>query len=381
MKERKHSNPDDRPTERAMTTERADLTSRVLPQMTLGTGAAGTPTAAPPPLSQSQSGSMSGSPTPSERAAARFGLGGKNAIVTGGAGDLGSAASRALLEHGLAGLAVFDLMAPEAAEPRVAALRAEFPGAAVAFFRVDVTDEDAVGRAVRAAEEGFREAARARGRTGRTRREGGGGEGGVGVGAGVGAGGREGQTREEEEEEEEEEPDAVGVDILLNFAGMVSCAHAVDLTAADWNRVLGVNLVGAAVVSGAAARAMMARGGRGGSIVLVASISAHRVNHPQPQAAYNASKAGVRALARSLAAEWAAAGVRVNSVSPGYMDTVLNEGGGLAGARRAWAARCPTGRMGLPDELSGAVVLLASRAGSYITGADLLIDGGQTLLM
>ena len=135
-------------------------------------------------------------------------------------------------------------------------------------------------------------------------------------------------------------------------------------------------------VARAAGRAMAARpGGRGGSIVLAASVSAHRVNFPQPQAPYNASKAGVRALARSLAAEWAVHGVRVNSVSPGYMDTVLNAGDGLAGLRAAWADRCPLGRMGVPDELAGVVVMLVSRAGNYVTGADLLVDGGQTLLM
>ncbi len=117
----------------------------------------------------------------------------------------------------------------------------------------------------------------------------------------------------------------------------------------------------------------------GGTIVFIASISAHRVNYPQPQAAYNASKAALISLKSSLAAEWAVHGIRVNTISPGYMDTILNEGEGLNEARRTWAERNPMGRMGQPEELAGPLVLLCSGAGSYITGADLVVDGGQTI--
>jgi sorbose reductase len=113
----------------------------------------------------------------------------------------------------------------------------------------------------------------------------------------------------------------------------------------------------------------------GGSILFVASMSGHIVLFPQPQAAYGASKAAVLHLTRSLAAEWAIHGIRVNSISPGYMDTVLNEGEGLNNARRIWMEHCPMGRMGKPSELMGAVVMLSSSAGGYITGADLMIDG------
>lgn len=115
----------------------------------------------------------------------------------------------------------------------------------------------------------------------------------------------------------------------------------------------------------------------GGTIVFIASISAHRTNFPQPQAAYNASKAALLSLKTSLAAEWARYGIRVNTISPGYMDTVLNEGDGLEEARRTWTGRNPMGRMGKPEELTGPVVMLCSGAGSYITGADLVVDGGQ----
>lgn len=99
----------------------------------------------------------------------------------------------------------------------------------------------------------------------------------------------------------------------------------------------------------------------------------------RPQVSYNVSKSAVMAMVKSLAAEWAYMGIRVNSISPGYMDTVLNEGIGLDNARNIWLSRNPMRRMGQPDELTGAIVLLASRAGSYINGADIVIDGGQTL--
>jgi len=116
--------------------------------------------------------------------------------------------------------------------------------------------------------------------------------------------------------------------------------------------------------------------GNGGSIVLVASISAHRVNFPQPQVAYNVSKSALLHMARCLAAEWAGFGIRVNTLSPGYMDTVLNEGDGLVKARAVWTGRNPMGRMGQPQELTGPLVLLCSRfAGGYVTGADFVVDG------
>ncbi|KAI0159145.1 hypothetical protein BJ166DRAFT_529472 [Pestalotiopsis sp. NC0098] len=293
---------------------RSELTSRVIPLMSLSTGSS--PLTAP--FQQSEALSAA------ERAANRFRVHG-NAIVTGGAGDLGFTASRALLEHGLSGLVIFDLLETRAAADRVAALAAAFPDAKISFQRVDVTDEADVGAAVEAVAR-----------------------------------------------------DLGSVDVLLAFAGVASCAHAAEVSAAEWRRALDINATGSFLCAQAVAR-VQSRLGLRGSIVLVASISAHRVNFPQPQAAYNASKAAVLATAKSLAAEWARHGIRVNSISPGYMDTILNEGDGLKVARDTWNERNPTGRMGIPEELCGAVVLLASRAASYMTGADLLIDGGQTL--
>ncbi|KAK0207285.1 oxidoreductase [Armillaria fumosa] len=90
----------------------------------------------------------------------------------------------------------------------------------------------------------------------------------------------------------------------------------------------------------------------GGSILFTASISEHSVNFPQPQVSYNVSKGVIVQLRRSLAAEWAQYGIRVNSISPGYMDTILNEGEGSAEGRRIWGERNPMGRMGTPDELT-----------------------------
>ncbi|ETS82646.1 hypothetical protein PFICI_04522 [Pestalotiopsis fici W106-1] len=293
--------------------ERSELTSRVIPLMSLSTGTS--PLTAP----FQQSAGLSAA----ERAMNRFRVHG-NAIVTGGGGDLGFTACRALLEHGLGGLVIFDLD-PTSTADRVAALQAEFPEASVSFQRVNVTDADDVARGVAAV-------VRALG----------------------------------------------SVDVLLAFAGVASCAHATDVSAHEWRRVFDINTTGSFLCAQAVAKAQ-AQLGKPGSIVFVASISAHRVNFPQPQAAYNASKAAVLATAKSLAAEWSRYGIRVNSISPGYMDTILNEGDGLKVARDTWNERNPMGRMGVPEELCGAVVLLASRAASYITGADLLIDGGQTL--
>lgn len=121
---------------------------------------------------------------------------------------------------------------------------------------------------------------------------------------------------------------------------------------------------------------MPQNGGHGGKILFIASISAHAVNYPQPQAAYNVSKAATLHLRASLAAEWTRYGIRVNSLSPGYMDTVLNEGEQLKVWRDIWASRNPMRRMGSLEEITGPVVFMCSDfAGSYVNGADLVVDG------
>ena len=124
----------------------------------------------------------------------------------------------------------------------------------------------------------------------------------------------------------------------------------------------------------------MIEDGIGGRIVFISSISAHRVNYPQPQMAYNVAKAGLLQMRNSLAAEWSRYGIRVNSISPGYMDTVMNEGDQLAAHRAVWADRNPMRRMGTPDELTGPVVLLCSDfGGSYLNGTDIVVDGKYIL--
>lgn len=113
----------------------------------------------------------------------------------------------------------------------------------------------------------------------------------------------------------------------------------------------------------------------GGSIVLIASISGHATNFPQPQVNYNISKAGVLMMCKNLAAEWGRYGITVNSISPGYMDTVLNESDELDEHKKIWLGRTPLGRIGGRDELNGAVVLLCSDAARFITGTDIKVDG------
>ncbi|WP_269745599.1 SDR family oxidoreductase [Leucobacter komagatae] len=116
----------------------------------------------------------------------------------------------------------------------------------------------------------------------------------------------------------------------------------------------------------------------GGNVVLISSMSGnHIVNVPQKQCAYNASKAGVSALARSLASEWADRGVRVNAIAPGYVDTPL-----LALKRHqfdAWMRQIPSGRFARPEEIAGTVAFLLSDDSSYYSGAELLVDGGYSL--
>lgn len=151
--------------------------------------------------------------------------------------------------------------------------------------------------------------------------------------------------------------------------------HSID----SWRQTLEVNTTGSLIIAQAVAKTM-AEAKTGGSIARVASISGTWVNFPQLQAGYNASKAAVIMMKSSLAVEWDRYGITVNTISPGYMNTILNEGEGLDEVKKIWLARNPMGRIGEREELCGAVVLLACRAGSHITGADIVVDGGQSLL-
>ena len=118
--------------------------------------------------------------------------------------------------------------------------------------------------------------------------------------------------------------------------------------------------------------------GKPASIVLVASMSGSIVNYPQEQSCYNASKAGVIQLGRSLAAEWAKYNIRVNCISPGYMDTALNKVPALDAQKKIWKGLTPQARLGNVDELNGLCVFLASDASRFMTGANVLVDGGYS---
>jgi NAD(P)-dependent dehydrogenase (short-subunit alcohol dehydrogenase family) len=166
------------------------------------------------------------------------------------------------------------------------------------------------------------------------------------------------------------------VDVLVNNAG--ACIHkpAVEVTDDEWNAVMGVNLTGLWIASQVFGKHMIAAGG--GSIVNIGSMSASIVNRPQWQPAYNASKAAVHHLSRSLAAEWAPFGVRVNALAPGYMHTDMSP---IEDPRfqRYWIEDAPQQRAGEPDELGPALVFLASDASSFMTGSVLTVDGGYSV--
>jgi NAD(P)-dependent dehydrogenase (short-subunit alcohol dehydrogenase family) len=166
------------------------------------------------------------------------------------------------------------------------------------------------------------------------------------------------------------------LDICVNNAGISIQKPVEEMPEEDWDRIMDINLKGVFLCSQAAARIMIPQ--RSGSIINIASISGTAVNVPQKQAVYNTSKAGVIMLSRSMAVEWAEYGVRVNSISPGYMQTEMTLSS-MAHLFPAWESLTPLGRLGKPGELRGALLLLASDASSYMTGHDLVVDGGYTV--
>lgn len=248
----------------------------------------------------------------------RFSLAGRTAMVTGGGQGIGQALAHALAEAG-ADVAIVDL------NPDTAALVAgevEALGRRSLAIQADVTQVDDVSRAV------------------------------------------------------ETVLDAWGsLTIGVNNAGIGRWADAEAMSESDWDAVVSVNLKGVFLCAQREARAMLEQGY--GKIVNTASMSATIVNRPQNQVAYNASKAGVVQLTRSMAAEWAARGVRVNCISPGYTRTALVDQ--VADLVPGWLKDIPMGRMAEVTDLQGSVVYLASEASDYVTGHDLIIDGGFTI--
>ncbi len=168
------------------------------------------------------------------------------------------------------------------------------------------------------------------------------------------------------------------VDVLVNNAGIaISFKPAETMDDYTWNKVIDVNLNGVFWCCRAFGKIMLEQGG--GVIVNVGSMSADIVNYPQEQANYNASKAGVHHLTRSLAAEWAARGVRVNAVAPTYIETDLTKEVALDGdISKHWIDGTPMARLGKPSEIASVILFLACNASSLMTGSIVSVDGGYT---
>ncbi|MBE0560767.1 SDR family oxidoreductase [Brucella anthropi] len=252
-----------------------------------------------------------------------FQLTGKRAVITGGAKGIGRAIAELFVE---AGATVIITDRDEAAgKQTVAELNARCPSSA-SLYILDVTDRGAAERIAEA------------------------------IAAEVGV-----------------------PDILVNNAGIVRNGPASETSEADWRAVIDVNLNGVFFCAQAFGKRMAAMGR--GAIVNISSMCGEIVVYPQPQVAYNAAKAGVNLITKSLAVEWAKQGVRVNAVAPGYTATELT----LAGRSNeewfsTWMRMTPQGRLGEPRDIANAVLFLASDAASFVTGTVLAVDGGYTAL-
>jgi len=167
------------------------------------------------------------------------------------------------------------------------------------------------------------------------------------------------------------------IDVAFNNAGIAHSVSGESSSDEEWHMIMNTNLHAVYYGCREFGKVMLAQGN--GSIINTASMSGLVSNTPQPQAAYNASKAAVIMLTKSLAGEWADRGVRVNCISPGYVNTPMTQGGM---ANKEWYDRwlefTPARRVGEPQEIAPAVLFLASDASSFFTGSNLVVDGGYT---
>ncbi|MEW9672106.1 SDR family NAD(P)-dependent oxidoreductase [Ammoniphilus sp. 3BR4] len=169
------------------------------------------------------------------------------------------------------------------------------------------------------------------------------------------------------------------IDVLFNNAGICQHVKAEEMSYEDWNKIMNVNLNSVFLVSKAVGKVMIRQ--NQGNIINISSMTGVIVPIPQCQVAYNASKAGVIMLTKSLAFEWAQHNIRVNTIAPGFMKTELTRPffEGNSAMTESWLDLTPMKRPGVPEELGGLAVYLASDASSFATGGVFVIDGGYTI--
>ena len=167
------------------------------------------------------------------------------------------------------------------------------------------------------------------------------------------------------------------LDIAFNNAGVNYNSAAEDTTMEEWDKTFNINLRGVFMCCQEEGRVMLEQGK--GVIINMASMGGRLVPHPQKQAAYNAAKAGVAHLTRSLSTEWASRGVRVNSLSPGFINTELLQSDALKHFHSVWLPQVPIEKFGEVEDLQGTIVYLASDASAYMIGQDIVVDGGVTI--
>jgi len=251
-----------------------------------------------------------------------FDLSGRTALITGSSGGLGLSIARGLAEAGAAVI----LNGRDEAKLAAAARALNDAGLQAATCAFDVSDEGAV----KAAFDGFDNA-------------------------------------------------GIAIDILVNNAGIQLRKPMVDLAADEWRRVLETNLTSAFLVGREAARRMIARG-NGGKVINIGSLTSKVAR--ATVAPYTAAKGGIKMLTRSMAAEWAAHGIQANAIGPGYIVTDMNKALVEDAKFDAWVrGRTPSGRWGVPDDLIGVAVFLASAASAYVNGQIIYVDGGMLAVL